>query len=424
MIEPAPGWAGKEGHASTVARLTLAAAAALAGLPAQQLGGPMAGQVLWVLALFLLPLPLLPAVMLVTVRAGLPGLGDLDFSDLIAIVYLVRLIVSGRVMDIRPAPSHVALIAFFGWAILVTVTQSGLLWPLIHVMLYAAVGVGLTHSPTARWGLLWAVLGLAGFEVAIHLPHLTTRLYGVFMSDPAQVGALLLAALLLVPMLSLPLGARVAVRALLLTGLAATQTRSIWFALAVVAVAAALPRRWYVPAVLPLVLAPVGLLLVPQVTAFFDLNQESAAIRSQAISVGMQQFLERPVIGYGWADDDLLGGPIYNLWIELGVATGLIGIALFLLYVFLLSSDTIRTSPAYLFLTGVLAMSLTEMPLYGASVVTLLFFTLTSPGPPSPFRWGARRRAAARTSPPERPSSPHGPPAAPGRTVAPAGADR
>lgn len=394
---------------AATARLCLGVAAALAGVPLHQLAGPAAGQVLWTLALFLLPVPLLPAVMLVTLRGRLPGLGDLFFSDLVAIVYLIRVIVTGRFADVRPTASHAALVAFFGWATMVTATQGGHVWPLVHIMLYAAVGAALTHSPTARDGLLWTVLGLAVFETAVHLPDLTSRLYGIFTADPAQVGALLLAALLLGPLPALSRLPRTLVRALLLTGVVATQTRSIWFALGIALLAAALPRRWYAPVALPLALAPAGLLLVPHVTASLDLNQESGALRWEGISAGVARFLERPLTGHGWAADDVI---VYNLWVQLGVAAGVVGVALFLAYVLLLGAEVARTPAAYLFLTAILAMSLTEVPLYGASVVTMLFFTLvTAAGGEAP------RPAAGRTCPPGRPSSPAAPRPAPAPTA-------
>lgn len=368
----------------TSARFLFAVAAGLGGVLVHDLAvGPFLGTALWAVALSLLPLDLLPALLLVTMRLGLPGFGELGFGDLVAIFYVTRLTLGSRILDVRLSPSRITLIAFFGWAVLVTAPQSGLLWPLLHIILYAAVGVALTHSPSAGNGLLWTVLGLALFETVVHLPDMFSRLQGVVLADPAQTGTLLIAALLVVPLLPLPPNGLIAVRTLLIAGIVATQTRSVWFALCVVAVAALLPRRWYLPTVLPLLMAPPALLAATQVTLLFGLNGESLALRLQSISEGLRKLSEKPVTGHGWAFRevsplDFANGIIYNLWVQLGVATGLIGVALFALYVWLLSSETAGNPIAYLFLTAVLAMSLTEVPFYGGSIVALLFFALTS----------------------------------------------
>ncbi|GAA3255657.1 hypothetical protein GCM10020216_092310 [Nonomuraea helvata] len=414
---------GKPGVA--LARLLLGVAMVLAGVAADQLGEAETGHMIWVLAVVVLPLAALPALMVCVIRMGLP-FGGLNLCDVIATAYLVRLTVSGSIMNIRFAPSQAALAAFFAWAVLVTSAHGGTFWSLVHLMLYAAVGIGLTHSPTARRGLLWAVLGLGVYQVVVHLPNVTDRLYGL-MADPAQVGALLLAALLLGPISALPLGVRLLLRSLLVIGVVATQTRSIWFALVAVVVAAALPRRWYLPGMLPLILAPVGLLIVPRLTTFLGLNRESGLLREEAIQVGLRQFGEQPLTGHGWAVLDHLdgGGTVYNLWVHLGVATGIVGILLFLAYIVLLSAETSRArSSAYLFLAGILAMSLTETPLYGDSVVTLLFFTVISSAVRArPFE-EACHRAVPGISRPGRPSSLGAPPPAHGLTAQPGGPDR
>jgi hypothetical protein len=409
----------------TLARLLLGAAVALAGLAADQLGEAMTGRAIWVLALLILPLPALPALMVCIMRMDLPLVGDLKVCDAIAMAYLVRLAVSGAIVEIRFAPSQAALVAFFAWAAVVTPAHAGTFWPLVHLVLYAAVGVGLTHSPAARRGLLWAVLGLAVYQMVVHLPHLTDRLWGSLMADPAQVGALLLAALILGPIKALPLPARILIRSLLVLGVAATQTRSIWFAFVVVLVATALPRRWYGPVTLPLVLAPIGLFVVPRLTTALDLNQESGELRAEAMSVGLRQFGEEPLTGHGWAVlDHLNGGIVYNLWVHVGVATGLVGILLFLGYILLLSVETSRTDgSAYLFLTAVLAISLTETPLYGGSMLTLLFFTVISSAAPRRPSGEERPQAVPGISRPGHPSSLGAPPHAHGWTAEPVGPD-
>jgi hypothetical protein len=71
---------------------------------------------------------------------------------------------------------------------------------------------------------------------------------------------------------------------------------------------------------------------------------------------------------------------VYNLWIYLGACTGLVGVVLFLAYIALLGRAAVPDPVAYLYLAAVLAMSLSEMHLYGVSLVAVLFFTMTSTG--------------------------------------------
>jgi hypothetical protein len=256
-----------------------------------------------------------------------------------------------------------------------------------RIILYAAVGVGITYGGQARRYLVGGVVALAAFEVICYLPSVGDRLYGVIVADPAQVGFLFVAAALLVLTSRAPLAARLVLGIPLLAGVAASMTRSVWFALGVVGVAACLPRRWYLSLILPPVLAVAALPFVSTVTELFGLNRESAEIRQRSIEAGLSAFLEHPVTGHGWAFTSrhkelgyfgLVDTPTYNLWIFLGTSVGVVGVALFAVFVALLSREVLDSRPAYLTIFAMLALALTETPLYGGSLVAVLFFTLTA----------------------------------------------
>ncbi|MEO3812787.1 O-antigen ligase family protein [Sphaerisporangium sp. B11E5] len=366
-----------------VAGLLVGAVAWLLGL----MGETATRDLLAGVALFLLPLDVLPALVIVTVRDGTPTLGALSPSDVVALVYLGRLALSPRLLAVRLTAPRLALIAFLLWAFFVTYNGYGLMTALSRIAVYAAVGIAVTYRARGDAWLRAAVVGLSLTEIALYLPHVPERLRGVVIDDPAHAGVLFIAALLVVAASRMPGAAKAALTVVLLFGVAMTLTRAVWFALVVVALVALLPRRWYIPVLLPPVLALVALPLVPWITGVFGLSTRSAALRVRGITAGWAEFMDRPLTGHGWAfssgakETGLIGvdtTSIYNLWLYLGACTGLVGLLLFVVYVCLLGRAAVPDTVAYLFLAAVLAMSLTEMHLYGVSLVAVLFFTMTS----------------------------------------------
>jgi O-antigen ligase/polysaccharide polymerase Wzy-like membrane protein len=338
-------------------------------------------------ALLVCPRDLLPVIMLVTVRSPGTVLGPLTAADVIALVYLARMTVSLDILRVRFTRSRVALLLFLAWAATATAMGVGLYTALSHLALYAAVGMAATYRRQARTCLLIGVACFALLDVVRYLPSFPDRLWGVFVNDPNHVGVLLIAALLVVWASPLGRRAKLWLGGLLLFGIVMTMTRSIWFATGAVAIAALLPRRWYVPLVLPPVLGVLTLPLVSGVTSRFELNPHSRELRRQSMEIGLREFERHPFFGSGWAftsavrELGLTGAastPTYNLWIHLGACVGLVGIALFAVFVALLAREAEDDTVAYLFLVGVLATSLSEMHFYAGSLTVLLFFLLTT----------------------------------------------
>ncbi len=338
------------------------------------------------LALLIVPTDLLPAIVLITVRDDGAFIGPLFLSDVAALVCVTRVVLSPQGLKIRFSASRIALLAFFLWTAFVTITGLGVLTALGRVALYAAMGVAVSYRPPAKRYLFAGIVGLAVMEIILHMPYLPSRLHGRFIDDPSHAGGLFIAALLVVWTSRLHRPLKVLLVGLIAFGIAMTLTRSVWFAVGAVAFAAALPRRWYVPLLLPPAAGLAALPLVPYVNSMLGLYEYSVTVRVKSISAGWRQFQENPIVGHGWqlasAVRELgIIGPsdvaIYNLWIHLGVSSGIVGLILFLTFVSTLAREALSDQKAYLFLVATLAMSLSEMHLYGQSLLALLFFTMT-----------------------------------------------
>ncbi len=352
--------------------------------------GVRADLLVLVVALALVPVDLLPAFAVVLVRQRDGVLGPLSFSDLVALSYVARVALSNRVLRLRLTPSRVALGLFVLWSTLVTVTGHGLLPPLGRLGLYVALGIALTYRPGARRWLEVGVVALAVLEVVWYLPSFPARFFGVLVADPAHMGLLLVCAVLIVAAWPWPPLPKLVVCGLLALGVVATMTRSIWFGAACVLVAAALPRRWYLPLALPPLLAAALLPLDSWIGDLFHLNPYSGALRLASIQAGLREFRLHPFTGEGWASGsaarlygipDVLRAPVYNAWIFIAVSAGTVGVALFLVFVALRAREAVADRTAYLCLVCVLGMSLTEMPFYGGSLIAVLFFCLTEKRP-------------------------------------------
>jgi hypothetical protein len=383
-------------ESSTVLRLSSALCCVVASELAVRPGAesPLRGLLLGTGLLLLLPVDVLPAIVVLTVRHWDTTIGVLSIADLVALVYLARLAAGQRILDLRVTPARMALLLFLLWTVITTAAGHGLYTALARTALYATVGVAVTYRARARSHLLLGVAGFAVVEVLFYLPSFPGRLWGTYVNDPSQIGHLLIAAILVICTSRLPRPWKVWLGALLLLALLMTLTRTIWFAAGVIAIAALLPRRWYVPLLLPPALAMVASTQVSAVTDIFDMNRSSGAIRLESFSLGLREFAKEPIFGHGWAFTSAVGElgstgamttPIYNLWIFLGACTGVVGIALFGCLVALLAQEAMHDTTAYLFLVGSLATSLTEMHFYAGSLSALLFFVLT-PVPPAPRR--------------------------------------
>ncbi|GAA3798851.1 hypothetical protein GCM10022226_17810 [Sphaerisporangium flaviroseum] len=367
------------------------------------LRGPLLG-----LALLLLPLDLLPALVMLFIRVGDPVAGVLLPADVIALVYLARVALHPTALGLRLTPSRIVLALFLLWAVLATMAGVGILTALGRIALYAALGMAVTHHPRAKKYVLWGAVAWALTSVVLYLPEFPSRLWGFYIDDPAQAGGLFIAALLVVLASKLPTAWKVLLGGLIAFGIVATFTRSIWFAFCVVLVAAVLPRRWYVPLLLPPALGVLSIPFVPQITELFALNSQSGLIRMNSLMVGLREFWDRPIAGHGWAFSSFLtetegvglsSTPLYSMWIYIAASVGIVGVILFAAFLALVAREVLNDTVAYFFLIAILATALSEMPFFGSCLNGLLFFLLTSvysertseTGPATPERMSAER---------------------------------
>ncbi|MFI2369186.1 O-antigen ligase family protein [Streptomyces sp. NPDC018833] len=367
-------------------------------------GGPLSVALTAVIALsalFLPPEVLLAAALVTGSGLGItalqaPLVGPLLLSDLLLLACL------GCLLQRRPGEAKhdrflaVSLALFVGWSLLATLHVGTSVTPLLRIALYGAVFLLLARHRGNRKPVYAIVTCYALVNVVGGVIQDQTRLVGLDIGDPAQTGALLLAALcpLLTSELRTPLPWLVG--AVLLCGIFLTQTRSVWFATVVVLVVWA-QKRLTLPRLLVwfTALALLGLQTVSWVTGVFGLNSTSADYRWQTIDAGLRRGFESPLFGSGWgyassgldhsvpsylnqAVDSVLP---YNLFVCVFASVGVPGVLMLALFVCrLLHRLVARRGAPLLFTVAVLAMSLTEMTLYAGSMLTLLFFTYAGMG--------------------------------------------
>jgi hypothetical protein len=210
------------------------------------------------------------------------------------------------------------------------------------------------------------------------------RLHG---SDPAQLGFLALTAMLLFSSKQGPF--TWIIRSSMIIVVALTQTRSVYFALAVVLILWFLPsvKMWYVL----LTLAASGLLglrAVDWVTSTLALNEDSGVLRYTNLVGAVQVLKDHPLLGVGWggAQD---GGAlmsagiaqttgVYNLVLGVLTAGGILAGASFLVFLYLKTSPMLEVDrPAALVVVAFFALGLTEFPLWpGGYSMPLLFIAI------------------------------------------------
>ncbi|MGW7355802.1 O-antigen ligase family protein [Streptomyces sp. NPDC054802] len=352
-------------------------------------------------ALFLPPEVLLAAAVVTGSGLGItalqaPLVGPLLLSDLLLLACLSRLVLrrAGEVKYDRFLAVRLAL--FVGWSLLATLLGGTSATPLLRIAVYGAVFLLLARHRTNRKPVYAIVTCYALVNVVGGVIQDQTRLVGLDIGDPAQTGALLLAALCPLLTSELRTPSPWLVGAVLLCGIFLTQTRSVWFATVVVLVVWA-QKRVTLPRLLVVftVLALLGLQTVSWVTAVFGLNSTSAEYRWQTIEAGLRRGFESPLFGSGWGyasslNDQSVPSHIYqavdqvlpyNLFVCVFASVGVPGVLLLALFLCrLLHRLVARRGAPLLFTVAVLAMSLTEMTLYAGSMLTLLFFTYAGMG--------------------------------------------
>lgn len=366
------------------------------GWPAATLPAVTAG-----VAALLLPPAVLLAAAVVTVH-GLgtatltaPVVGPLLASDVLLLVYLGRALALPRLRDAAPnrlvGPS---LVLFLAWSLLATTLAGASVTPLLRIAVYGAVFLALSRRGTERRVVYGVMVGYALVNVAGGVFQGQSRLLGLDVGDPAQTGALLLAALCPVLTHELRFPGRWVVAAALLGGIFLTQTRGVWFATLVVLAVWALPRLSLARLVAVfLTLGVLGLRTVDWVTERFGLNEASIDYRAHSIGNGIRDGLANPLFGSGWGNVSsmahlrahLSNAPEevrpYNLFVSVFAFVGAPGLLLLTLALGgLLRVLISRQGAPLLFTVAVLAISLTEMTLYAGSMTTLLFFVYAGMG--------------------------------------------
>ncbi|KUO20262.1 hypothetical protein AQJ91_15945 [Streptomyces dysideae] len=325
-----------------------------------------------------------------------PLMGPLLISDLLLVACMLRTVAQWGAGKAAAAHRSVSiwLVLFLAWAFLVTVCVGIGVTPLLRIAVYGAVFLLLLRRGTDRRLIYGVLLCYALVNLAGGVLQGQPRLIGLDIGDPAQTGALLLAALCPLLTSELRLPGRWALSAVLLCGIFLTQTRSVWFATVVMVAVWAMKRVSLarVTAVI-LLLGLLGMQTVDMVTRWFGLNQFSADLRTQSVMQGIRAGMESPVIGHGWGWMSTLSRPLtpasdtlsqtapYNLFVSVFASVGLPAVVMLTLFlVGLFRHLAAQRGAPLLFTVGVVAMSLTEMTLYAGSMLTLLFFVYAGMG--------------------------------------------
>ncbi|WP_338780274.1 O-antigen ligase family protein [Streptomyces sp. DG1A-41] len=324
-----------------------------------------------------------------------PVVRPLLISDVLLLAYLLWALAqrpAGRAAPIGFVALSLGL--FLAWSFLATAHADASITPLLRIAVYGAVFLVLSRRGTDRSLFYGIVLCYALVNLVGGVLQGQTRLIGLDIGDPGQTGALLVAALCPLLTAELRFPGRWIVGAVLLGGIFLTHTRSVWFATIVVLVVWAQKRLSLSRLiVIFLLFTALGLMTVSWVTQQFGLNEYSAHLRDQSIANGIHNGLEHPLLGSGWAEVASMGHfqqfteeavdsvyP-YNLFIAVFSFTGVPGLLMLVLFLGGLLRHLVRRRQAPLLITlDLLAHSVTEMPLYAASMQTLLFFICAGMG--------------------------------------------
>lgn len=331
------------------------------------------------------------AVLSANLRTSLPGLpSGLTLPDvflgLFLLGWLLESIASARV---RVPPKWTTwLVAFLAWAwcsLLIANADTEAL-ALARVTLYGLAFFGATNRHAARrvllvvlgFGTLEAVVGLAGIT-----PRSGSRLLGT-VGDPAQFGLLLLFALAAVPLVRWK-HARWIAYTVVGFAVVSTFTRAVWIGAlieAVLLVAPRVTRRILSAIVIVSSVFVVAVALQGAATERLDLNPSSLPLRQHSWAEGTQLIDASPITGYGWASGDALAPNAYNLWINVAVATGIVGALLLAAFMLSMARYLFRNRGDPLcfvgltYLAGFMSVSLGEMTIYAAAPATVTLFVV------------------------------------------------
>lgn len=281
----------------------------------------------------------------------------------------------------------IAILLFVAWSWISTLEKSGEAPALLQISVLAVISISIAwigcnaRERVAFWA---AAATYAAVDIILSVAVLPERMTGFLSNDPHQLGFIALAGLagILGDSLTLTKRIKYPLIALLIAGILATQTRSVWLGLVLLLIVRHFRRPSALRAFLVLVvLSGLSIAMFSRVTAAFDLNPESAELRLRSLESGLTTLRESPLYGAGWSgvatslDAELLGSRPFNLFVNLASTTGYVGLILFLVFLGMAwRMAGIWDRSSYLFITSFVGLSLSGMSIYAGSTVTLLFF--------------------------------------------------
>jgi O-antigen ligase len=342
---------------------------------------------------------LAPAIIVRRLFADVRVFGPIRPTDVLLAVFVARWIVQRLTTAEHQSLEHrsrrpwnTALLLFLAWSWL-SLWETGsmdTLTALGRITLYGLAFFAAGDDERLLKPLLVTFALYGTFEVVLAAlgvtPHVGLRWYGA-KNDPQEFAILLLAAL--PAALILPRRLRWSVIGAAVLGLVFTLSRGVWLAAGIELLALMLPwvrRRWILAFIAGALMIFGGLLIQQRVTDQLNLNPDSLALRQQSFREGLTLIEEHPVFGTGWSigtvrQRDLGAIAPYNLWLNLGASTGILGSLLFALFVALLVRELVHDRrpeviAVWIYLLGFIAISLEEMPIYADSPATVEFFLL------------------------------------------------
>lgn len=362
-------------------------------LAAERMPAEVSGALAGLAVLVLLPVRWLPslAVVVWSLSRLVDVLGqwplEMMLAEVVLLVWLARVLPGVLSRPLAMRWSTAALLGLSLWLMLTTALAGSSVGPLAHFLVLATILWALeSGAPCDRRFFGWTLVAVTALETAMSFQGVGVRLYG---ADPAQLGFVAIAASLMLP--------RLRHRWLwwvLQFGLAAvilmTQTRSVYFAFAVVTILRLLPRvRQSAAYAVILGGLALGVLAVGPLTALMGLRENSSALRLASLQGGLEVATSNPLLGVGWADKDASNAlynagfttmkfGVYNLYLGLVVAGGLAALLLFAAFIVPKLRDASRfDKPVMLVGVAFLAQGMSEMVFYpGSLILPVLFISL------------------------------------------------
>lgn len=350
---------------------------------------PLAGAAfLFVVAAVAVPSRTLPAVAILSwygfhipqLSASGGGLDGIFLSEAILAIWLLRETPGVLSRGPRVDAGSTIFLGLVAWLLFTTFAAGSSGLPLFHLLLLGICMTAVSNGARIDYryfvGALWIVMVM---EVLTTFEGFGQRLYG---SDPAQLGFIAIAVWALTPVATLSRLPRYLVLSIPILVVAFTQTRSIYFALCIAAVARLIGRFNVVSAI---VTFAGGLLFIAAVaqplTDALGLSTNSLDLRLASLRGALEISQENFGLGAGWAyrDSDALAGitsqgySVYNLLLSVVVAGGIVaGILLIAFLGVKLWQANRYDLNALLLLIAFVVIGVGEMPLFPGSIMAAI----------------------------------------------------